>query len=159
MSIGSGGRRSKGRKGRKSGGVVGAEFSSYGPCGPSASSIVGRSYGALSNAGTYSAASLGVCDDTIFLERYTPASGVVGDAGQELEDSHQVGFHPNDILLHFDALYDYGITFKFLHSRVNILNFRIRRRPFQLVFDPESFTLHRLDPHWPRLHRPAFIQR
>lgn len=88
FSLNAGGRRTKGRKGRKSGGAVGAEFSSYAACGPSSSSMVGRSYGALSNAGTYSAASLGVCDDTVFLERYTPAS--VGEGGLEPESGHQV---------------------------------------------------------------------
>lgn len=87
---GGGGRRSKGRKGRKAvHSVVGAEFSSYAACAPSSTSIVGRSYGALSNTGTYSAASLGVCDDTVFLERYTPAS-TIGDAGPEADTGHQV---------------------------------------------------------------------
>lgn len=89
MSLMSGNRRGKGRKGRKSGGVVGAEYSSYSACGPSSSSMVGRSYGALSNTGTYSAASLGICDESGFLERYTPAS-VRGDGGVGSETGHQV---------------------------------------------------------------------
>ncbi|KAI9551808.1 hypothetical protein GHT06_022144 [Daphnia sinensis] len=83
LSLVARGKRNKGRKGRKSGGTVCADYS----CGPSPASMVGRSYGALSNTGTYSAASLGICDDTIFLERYTPASGV-GD-GIDPETGHQ----------------------------------------------------------------------
>jgi hypothetical protein len=89
-------RRNKGRKGRKSGGAVGAEFS----CGPGSASMVGRSYGALSNTGTYSAASLGVCDDTIFLERYTPASGG-GDGSLDPDAGHQVSYHYYHSLLNF----------------------------------------------------------
>lgn len=70
---------------RRAGG--GVEFGAY--AAPGGASVVGRSYGALSNTGTFSAASLGACDnDVLFIERYTPAS-VVGTEGTQ-ESGHQV---------------------------------------------------------------------
>jgi hypothetical protein len=98
--------------------------------------MVGRSYGALSNTGTYSAASLGICDDTIFLERYTPASG--GGDGLDPETGHQVGSNEHIIIVIL-ALFNIHVL---LFIRENISSFRIRNPPCLPDCVLASFTLH-----------------